>query len=88
MPSTSNTAKKPVPASSRAKSYKKGGNLTKDLASLSVPFGIILAQKGLRQYLDSQKNMMKSLEKKTSSSAASKKAPAASKKTKPANTKQ
>jgi len=41
-------------APTKAKAYK-GGNLTKDLASLSVPFGIILAQKGLRQFLESQK---------------------------------
>lgn len=74
MPTTSATAKKPA-ATSRAKSYKKGGNLTKDLASLSVPFGIILAQKGLRQYLDSQKNIMKSFEKNTKNAA--KKPPAA-----------
>ena len=33
-----------------------GGNgLTNDLAKLSIPFGIVLAQNGLRSYLDSQK---------------------------------
>lgn len=30
---------------------KKGGNFTKDLANLSVPFGLILAQKSLEKYL-------------------------------------
>lgn len=34
---------------------KKGGTMTKELAKLSVPFGIVLAQKGLLNYLDSQK---------------------------------
>ena len=35
--------------------HTKGGDLGADLAKLSVPFGILLAQKGLRQYLDVQK---------------------------------
>ena len=30
---------------------KKGGNFSKDLANLSVPFGLILAQKSLEKYL-------------------------------------
>ena len=30
---------------------KKGGNFGKDLANLSVPFGLILAQKSLEKYL-------------------------------------
>lgn len=34
-------------------STKKGGNLSKDLANLSVPFGLILAQKSLEKYLQS-----------------------------------
>ena len=34
---------------------KTGGTVTKELAKLSVPFGIVLAQKGLLNYLDSQK---------------------------------
>lgn len=46
--------KKATAAPAKTKAYK-GGNLTKDLASLSVPFGIILAQNGLRQFLESQK---------------------------------
>ena len=34
------------------KTVKKGGNnLTTDLANLSVPFGLILAQKSLEKYL-------------------------------------
>jgi hypothetical protein len=34
------------------KTIKKGGNnLTTDLANLSVPFGLILAQKSLEKYL-------------------------------------
>ncbi len=32
-------------------STKKGGNFSKDLANLSVPFGLILAQKSLEKYL-------------------------------------
>ena len=30
---------------------KRGGNFSKDLANLSVPFGLILAQKSLEKYL-------------------------------------
>jgi hypothetical protein len=38
------------------KTPKKGGNsLTTDLANLSVPFGLILAQKSLEKYLSVQK---------------------------------
>lgn len=35
---------------------KKGGNFTKDLANLSVPFGLILAQKSLEKYLQLKPN--------------------------------
>ena len=34
------------------KNTKKGGNFSKDLANLSVPFGLILAQKSLEKYLN------------------------------------
>lgn len=43
-----------------------GGNgLTNDLAKLSIPFGIVLAQNGLRSYLDAQKRTTKASSKKT-----------------------
>jgi len=35
-------------------SVKKGGNFSKDLANLSVPFGLILAQKSLEKYLQTK----------------------------------
>lgn len=42
-------------APTKMSSNKTGGTVTKELAKLSVPFGIVLAQKGLLNYLDSQK---------------------------------
>ena len=50
------------------KSTKKGGNLSKDIANLSVPFGLILAQKSLEKYLS-----QKPAPKKASSSSPKKK---------------
>lgn len=46
---------------------KKGGTMTKELAKLSVPFGIVLAQKGLLNYLDSQKGSKKATKSATKS---------------------
>lgn len=46
-------------APAKVATNKKGGNMTKELAKLSVPFGIVLAQKGLLNYLDSQKSSKK-----------------------------
>lgn len=43
---------------------KQGGNFSKDLANLSVPFGLILAQKSLEKYLN-MKTPTKSTTKKT-----------------------
>ena len=34
---------------------KKGGNLANELSKLSVPFGLVLAQKSLETYLDKKK---------------------------------
>lgn len=34
---------------------KKGGNFTSELSKLSVPFGLVLAQKSLESYLDKKK---------------------------------
>jgi len=56
------TAKTSTPKSSPT---KKGGNLSKDLANLSVPFGLILAQKSLEKYL-TQKPKSTSTKKSTS----------------------
>lgn len=52
---------------------KRGGNFSKDLANLSVPFGLILAQKSLEKYL-SMKSPSRAPEKQKKESA--KKAPA------------
>ena len=38
---------------------KKGGNLTSELSKLSVPFGLVLAQKSLESYLDKKKTESK-----------------------------
>lgn len=46
---------------------KKGGNFGKDLANLSVPFGLILAQKSLEKYL-SMKTPSKATTKKSAPS--------------------
>lgn len=51
---------------------KTGGTVTKELAKLSVPFGIVLAQKGLLNYLDSQKAAAKKGAKKAKSGGAAK----------------
>ena len=48
-----------IMAPAKVATNKKGGNMTKELAKLSVPFGIVLAQKGLLNYLDSQKSSKK-----------------------------
>ena len=45
---------------------KKGGNLSKDLANLSVPFGLILAQKSLEKYLTQKPSTKKSTSSKKS----------------------
>ena len=52
------------PASAKAggaatKRATGGNGLTNDLAKLSIPFGIVLAQNGLRSYLDAQKRTTK-----------------------------
>ena len=44
---------KKTPAATRSASAR-GGSMTTELAKLSVPFGIVLAQNGLRKYLDAQ----------------------------------
>ena len=36
---------------------KKGGNLANELSKLSVPFGLVLAQKSLETYLDKKKKV-------------------------------
>ena len=57
---------------SAASKRSTGGNgLTNDLAKLSIPFGIVLAQNGLRNYLDQQKRATKAApkEKKVSGGA-------------------
>ena len=60
------TAKTSTPKSSPT---KKGGNLSKDLANLSVPFGLILAQKSLEKYLTQKpKSTKKSTSKKSTPS--------------------
>lgn len=54
----SKTLARPTSAKAGGAASKRstGGNgLTNDLAKLSIPFGIVLAQNGLRNYLDSQK---------------------------------
>jgi len=48
-----------IMAPAKVTANKKGGNMTKELAKLSVPFGIVLAQKGLLNYLESQKSSKK-----------------------------
>ena len=49
---------------------KKGGNLTSELSKLSVPFGLVLAQKSLESYLDKKRT-----ESKTSPKTPNKKTP-------------
>jgi len=34
---------------------KKGGNLTNELSKLTIPFGLVLAQKSLESYLNKKK---------------------------------
>jgi hypothetical protein len=62
---------------------KKGGNLTSELSKLSVPFGLVLAQKSLESYLDKKrtesKKTPKSSNKKTPKSS-NKKTPKSSNK--------
>jgi hypothetical protein len=45
---------------------KRGGNFSKDLANLSVPFGLILAQKSLEKYLNMKSPSAPKKEKKES----------------------
>lgn len=64
---------------------KKGGNLANELSKLSVPFGLVLAQKSLETYLDKKnkvepkktstpkKNLAKSSNKNRNTSAMRKK---------------
>jgi len=35
---------------------KKGGNLTNELSKLTIPFGLVLAQKSLESYLNKKKS--------------------------------
>ena len=61
-----NTIVRPASAKAGGAATKRatGGNgLTNDLAKLSIPFGIVLAQNGLRSYLDAQKRTTKSTKK-------------------------
>ena len=49
------------------KKTAKGGNLSKDIANLSVPFGLILAQKSLEKYLSTEKSKKTAPKKKVES---------------------
>lgn len=40
----------------------KGGNIVNDVKNLSIPFGLILAQKSLEKYLDLKNSQTKKLQ--------------------------
>ena len=54
---------------------KKGGNLTSELSKLSVPFGLVLAQKSLESYLDKKRTESKKSPKTPNKKTPNKKTP-------------